>query len=279
MQQEGADYYRFDTWNILPIMALPFYPHGVERTRRTAPIRYSEESSRNLLFVFLLSGTLHYRCDRVDFYPQPGELLVIPRGNPYAFESFTTGAYDKIVLEIRGSGVIELQHSLFLAEPVVLTVPELDLLLDKIGRLREKLKRKEPSDIPSLAGSTYEIMTLVSMNLPKRRSRATGVVPAVMARLDSDFDKQINLAALAEHHGISQRTLQRRFKQENDISIQCYRFRKRMEHAACLLRHSSLSIKEISQKTGYCNQFHFSAEFRKYAGTNPKEFRRKAPPA
>ena len=51
---------------------------------------------------------------------------------------------------------------------------------------------------------------------------------------------------------------------------QRYRNACRIEYARELLTRSDLSIKEITAKTGYCNQFYFSQEFRRQTGYSPR---------
>ncbi|MDR2759093.1 MAG: helix-turn-helix transcriptional regulator [Spirochaetaceae bacterium] len=48
----------------------------------------------------------------------------------------------------------------------------------------------------------------------------------------------------------------------------------RIETSCYLLKNSGLSIKEISDKTGYSNQYYFSTSFKKKIGLNPSEYRR-----
>jgi two-component system response regulator YesN len=47
----------------------------------------------------------------------------------------------------------------------------------------------------------------------------------------------------------------------------------RLETACYMLCHSSLSIKEIGDKTGYSNQYYFSSCFKKKMGVTPSEYR------
>ncbi len=50
-------------------------------------------------------------------------------------------------------------------------------------------------------------------------------------------------------------------------------FRLRMEHAQNLLLESNLSIKEISERTGYARQHEFYRAFRRHVGCAPSEWR------
>ena len=47
----------------------------------------------------------------------------------------------------------------------------------------------------------------------------------------------------------------------------------KMKHAKTMLRHSSVSIKEISSYLGYNNQYQFSRAFKTVFGKPPSDYR------
>ena len=47
----------------------------------------------------------------------------------------------------------------------------------------------------------------------------------------------------------------------------------RIEHSIDLLKNSNFSIKEISEKSGFSNQYYFSSCFKKITGITPSQFR------
>lgn len=81
------------------------------------------------------------------------------------------------------------------------------------------------------------------------------------------------LPELAREAGMSVGHLTHLFNRHLGISpgefMQC----RRLEHAASLLGGSPLRIKEIARVTGFCNQFHFSQQFRKLFGCAPSQYR------
>jgi AraC-like DNA-binding protein len=48
----------------------------------------------------------------------------------------------------------------------------------------------------------------------------------------------------------------------------------RLSKASDILRSGDSSLKGIAQTTGFCNQFHFSREFKKCYGYSPSVFRK-----
>ena len=107
-------------------------------------------------------------------------------------------------------------------------------------------------------------------------SRAKQEQDAALAqqKLESALDRPLAMEQVAAELGMSLTNLNRIFRQELHTSPLKYRNTCRIELARELLQHSTLSIKEIAAKAGYCNQFYFTQEFRRCTAQTPTEFRR-----
>ena len=93
------------------------------------------------------------------------------------------------------------------------------------------------------------------------------------SRLSSDFRNHCPIAVLAEELRMPLRTFNRMFRDHLGISPHEFRRRCRVETAKEYLNHTNASVKEIAERLGYCNAFHFSGEFRRAAGSSPLQFR------
>lgn len=63
------------------------------------------------------------------------------------------------------------------------------------------------------------------------------------------------------------------FKKELGMTPTKYQQRMRIYAACSLLREKGLSIKEAAEKTGFCDEFHFSKVFKKIMGASPSKFK------
>ena len=73
---------------------------------------------------------------------------------------------------------------------------------------------------------------------------------------------------------VSPALLSRRFKEETGVTLSAYIEEQIMHEAARLLGQSRLTVGEIGERLGFCDQFYFSRRFSAFFGTSPREFRK-----
>jgi len=101
------------------------------------------------------------------------------------------------------------------------------------------------------------------------------IVQEVQKYIESHYTDHIRLADISQELCISANYLNTIFKSMTGITIINYLESYRMQQAQALLRETDLSIKQISKKLGYYDQYHFSKAFKKEHGLTPTQFRRK----
>ena len=84
---------------------------------------------------------------------------------------------------------------------------------------------------------------------------------------------KVSIEALAEHLGVSRRSLNRRFQQATGLTPQTY-LQGRIHTARDLLRQSNLSVAEIAWQVGLQDVGHFSRLFQRHMGMTPARYRR-----
>lgn len=91
--------------------------------------------------------------------------------------------------------------------------------------------------------------------------------------LQANLAESISIASLARHMGVSSRTLNRRFQAATGLSPLSYLQSLRITEARDLLRHSNLSVSEISWQVGLNDTSYFSKLFREQVGMPPLQYR------
>ena len=88
-------------------------------------------------------------------------------------------------------------------------------------------------------------------------------------------DHRLSVDGLSRSVFVSRRQLQRAFT-EAGTSVQEQLHAVRMQHAAQLLRETTLPVSEISRSVGYRHSAQFAKAFRRYYGTAPTQWRKHA---
>lgn len=91
--------------------------------------------------------------------------------------------------------------------------------------------------------------------------------------IDANLEEDLSLAELAEVADLSQFHFARAFRKSTGQTPQQYLMQQRIERAKQLLSKNDLPIVEISLRTGFKNQSHFTTLFRKFTNHTPKLWR------
>jgi transcriptional regulator GlxA family with amidase domain len=91
--------------------------------------------------------------------------------------------------------------------------------------------------------------------------------------LQENLGVEIDFRQVAQHFGISTRSLNRRFKSATGSTPVQYLQRLRAEIAKELLQSTNLSLGEVAYRVGYQDNGHFTRVFKKFMGTTPGEYR------
>jgi AraC family transcriptional regulator, activator of mtrCDE len=82
-----------------------------------------------------------------------------------------------------------------------------------------------------------------------------------------------SIALLADRVGMSRATFIRHFMRATGSNPMQFVAKARLDHAAELLRSTTLPVKAIAARIGFNNRSHFSRAFRRAHGMDPSAFR------
>lgn len=157
-----------------------------------------------------------------------------------------------------------------------------DSLIQQIGfALLEESKSETP------AGKLYtdSLIQTMTLHLLKNYSNAASVreningglsgyrLRRVQEFINANLEEDLSLAQLAEVADLSQFHFARAFRKSTGQTPQHYLMEQRIERAKQLLSQDDLPIVEISLRTGFKNQSHFTTLFRKFTKFTPKLWR------
>jgi AraC-like DNA-binding protein len=93
--------------------------------------------------------------------------------------------------------------------------------------------------------------------------------------LERDFNR--DLTQVAREMGMSYESFRKTFATLARVAPGQYRLSVLMDRACEMVHRNEMSNKEIAQRLGFCDEFHFSRQFKKVTGYSPREFRRRLP--
>jgi transcriptional regulator GlxA family with amidase domain len=98
------------------------------------------------------------------------------------------------------------------------------------------------------------------------------LVARAQQRMEATLQHGIQLRELADHLAVSERTLNRRFKQAVGLAPLEYLQRLRIEVAKQLLESKPIEFDEVSQRVGYGDVSTFRQLFKRKTGLTPREY-------
>ncbi|MGC2236959.1 MAG: AraC family transcriptional regulator [Pyrinomonadaceae bacterium] len=157
-----------------------------------------------------------------------------------------------------------------------------DALIQQIGlTLLEEAKSETP------AGRLYadSLIQTLTLHLLKNYTTANAAsenihgglsgykLRRVKEFIDANLEEDLSLAEIAAVADLSQYHFARAFRKSTGLTPQQYVMRQRIERAKELLAKDDLPIVEISLRTGFKNQSHFTTLFHKFTKLTPKMWR------
>lgn len=131
-----------------------------------------------------------------------------------------------------------------------------------------------------LQGKVFELLAmhldLISAeqklrNLPKLKSETIARLHYAKEILTTQFENPPSLSELAQRVGVSDRTLQRGFRELFGTTVFGYLHNLRMEQAEQLLRSREMRVSEVAHTVGYSHLGHFTEAFKRKFGMTPKQ--------
>lgn len=109
----------------------------------------------------------------------------------------------------------------------------------------------------------------------KEISSGSPVVKECIYYIHNHINSKISVNELAQHCGVSARTVSRHFEEFYDVSVAKYILQIKLGEAAFLLSNTKMSLSEISNQFAFSSQSHFNTAFKKFYSCTPQQYRDK----
>lgn len=127
-----------------------------------------------------------------------------------------------------------------------------------------------------LKSQVYQILTecMLKENISFPIKPYSREVLQAISYMQNNLSIQLSGEQIAQAIYISPSRLHKRFKAETGLSLGAYQDKLIFSRATQLLAQQQLSLKEISQQLGFCDQYYFSRRFKAQMGTTPSHYRK-----
>jgi AraC-like DNA-binding protein len=116
----------------------------------------------------------------------------------------------------------------------------------------------------------YRVLMVLYQSL---ESSTPPIIEKAIEYIQNNLNSTLSRKDISTHVGISMTHLNKIFFQHFECSPMKYFVKRKLAWAAQLISRTKYSIKEIAFITGYEDPLYFSAQFKKYFGVSPRNYR------
>lgn len=230
----------------------------------------SANSRAHFTRIYLpISGEGKVCCEGQELLLTPGNIYLIPADTQYAYRC--DDSLEKLFIHI----VIPRydRNDLFHGHKAPIVFPDLEGCLPRLQRHLGDSFADSLQIRACLLSIVAQAMAVSDLPDPGK-NRCSALTENALAYIESHLSARLSSETVSGALHISTSTLQKRFRAEAGISMGRYISDRLLSAAANTLYTTDLSIREVSERLGFCDQFYFSKRFSKHYGISPSAYRK-----
>lgn len=220
---------------------------------------------------FVENGRAQLTTENGDVFLEPGNVYLIPTGLLYDFKG--APSVDKLFFHINLFKPDGFDLMLSCKKIAQLSYPK-----EQMAQLHRLYESDRFSDMVLLkgriAGVVSDMIEAYQIGFDDN-DRYTPLVQNAMKYIRDNLSIKLNISKVAENAFISVSTLTKAFKEQTGRTVGLYIDDLVMYSAQRKLLCSELSVSEISEEFGFCDQFYFSRYFKRRCGESPLRYRKR----
>lgn len=218
---------------------------------------------------YIYRGGAVLQCNGESIIMQPGNMYLLPAYLPISYHC--------------PESMVQLFFHITLVTPegvdLLSRVPKICQIPCSQSFLSELRELCESNDY----GQLLKLKTCISQNivdcLQKEKiqlpiTNYSKVILQAMAYIQNNLTIQLSGEQIAKAVCVSPSFLYKRFKAETGASLGAYQDKLIFNRATQLLAEQELSLREIGQQLGFCDQYYFSRRFKIWMGITPSRYRK-----
>ena len=237
----------------------------LDSTWKNALHRYA---STALYYVYAGEAFLYHNSNTIVM--KPGHLYLIPANIEISYEC--PEYMEKLFFHV---SLTNLENFDILSNiPQICQLPCSQELLAELKELHKSENLYDLLQFKTLVTKTI-LDCLERENLPPLQIKnfSPEILQAI-SYMQNKVSIQLTAEQIAQKLFISRHQLQKHFKAETGLTVGEYLDKLLVYRATQLMVNPQLSLRNISEQLGFCDQFYFSRRFKKLTGQTPSEFRK-----
>ena len=249
--------------------------------------------------VIVVSGTGVHFTEGAEYRILPGDVFVVESGFSHGFKNLDNLRLYNIIFapQILKQVFIDIQqmpgyHAVFTLEPRFREFHKFESRLrvnpdqqqyceQLITRLNTELSSTDFGNGNRALALAYFIELIVFLSRIYTQETLDGSTEIIrmaelFAFLQTHLNRPVSIDELSVRSNMSSSTLHRAFHRTVQCSPIDYHLQMRIDNAANLLKHSRMSVSQISEACGFSDSNYFSRQFRKRIGMSPREYKKNA---
>lgn len=230
-------------------------------------------------FIYTIRGLPVWVIEDVEYPLKAQELILVPPGVPHhalcRTPMVTLGSLHVLATLPNGQDVFRL-----LGAPLRQTIPVgsrfdryFRAFMDEFDRPHDERIQMFPGWAHLITRELFRDNAARGLLTPRP---ADPLVATLLDEIQAHLDHPLTLADLAERAGYSAQHLNRVFQRVLGTTPLKYLAAARLERAAELLRHQSLTVATVARRVGFADATYFSRLFLRRYGLTPSEYRSRA---
>jgi AraC family transcriptional regulator of arabinose operon len=232
------------------------------------------------LAILCLGGRGWVRSGKASRLVRPGDFVWLRANVAHAYGSGAKDPWTIVWAHATGAelpGWEELLGVDRMAVPAVVALPDDRLEEPGFDRVYAALERgfSIRNLVAAAAALRFALSAVAQLSAesPKSRSAEERVAQSIEA-LRSDWQRPHRLGELATAAQVSVTHYSALFRERTGFSPIDFLIRQRVQHACRLLDSTSITIKEVSARSGYADPYYFTRCFRRVMAASPRSYRK-----
>lgn len=222
-------------------------------------------------YIIKGSGTLH--IGGRTYHPKAGDIYILPEFERHEYYTDPKEPWTKIFFNIRGTAVSSMLNAFELKNKILFSGCE------ELCPVFEKIFLKTQGNIPAEqimieCCELFVHLLFCLYNKVKTTNETMEEAQKVKLFIENNIERELTMKEIADSIYRSRDYTNKLFKRYYDTTPYAYYLDLRVEKAKALLQHTTLSIRQISEKLGYKNGKGFSKQFRYITGMTASHYRK-----